>query len=135
MPYYVIEKVMKALNSLGRSMVGSRLLVMGVAYKPDVDDMRESPALKVIDLLIKEGASVEYHDPHIPSLPKTRKYELKLSSVKLEAMGDLQYDAAVIITDHAGVDYQLLLKKAKIIIDTRNALKQKGVKSEKIWKA
>ncbi|MCP5046779.1 MAG: nucleotide sugar dehydrogenase [bacterium] len=135
MPYYVIEKVMKALNSQGRSMVGARVLVMGVAYKPNIDDMRESPALKVIDLLIKEGARVEYSDPYIPSLPKTRKYELKLHSVDFDEIGDLQYDAAVIITDHDGVDYEKLLKKAKIVIDTRNAMNQKGVKSEKIWKA
>jgi UDP-N-acetyl-D-glucosamine dehydrogenase len=135
MPYYVIEKVMKALNSLGHSMVGANILVMGVAYKPDVDDMRESPALKVIDLLIKEGALVEYYDPYIPSLPKTRKYQINLQSVDPTSMADGQYDAAVIVTNHSDVDYKWLYKKAAIIIDTRNAMKQKGVKSDRIWKA
>jgi UDP-N-acetyl-D-glucosamine dehydrogenase len=106
-----------------------------VAYKPNVDDIRESPALKVMDLLIKEGAHVAYYDPYIPTLPKTRKYYLKLQSVQLAQITDDYYDAAVIITDHADIDYQAMLRKAKIIIDTRNALKQIGVKSEKIWKA
>lgn len=135
MPYYVIEKVIRALNALGRPIVGAKILVVGVAYKPDVDDMRESPALKVIDLLIKEGAKVEYYDPFIPTMPKTRKYQLNLTSADPGDMIDEQYDAAVIITDHTKVDYQLILSKARIVIDTRNALKQKGVKSDRIWKA
>jgi UDP-N-acetyl-D-glucosamine dehydrogenase len=135
MPYFVIEKTMKALNARGRSIVGAEILVVGVAYKPDIDDMRESPALKVIDLLLKEGAVVAYYDPYIPALPKTRKYQLDLSSVDLTEMQDGQYDAAIIITNHSDIDYPLLLKKAKILIDTRDALKQKGIKSDKAWKA
>ena len=135
MPYYVIDKVLRGLNSLGRSMEGAKILVVGVAYKPDVDDMRESPALKIIDLLIKEDAHVEYYDPYIPSLPKTRKYELNLHSVDIEKTEDDEYDAVVIITDHSDVDYRYLVDKGRIVIDTRNALKQKGIKSEKIWKA
>jgi len=135
MPYYVVEKVTKALNAVGYPMRGARVLVIGVAYKPDVDDMRESPALKVIDLLKKEDAIVEYYDPYIPELPKTRKYTFDLQSVNIEEIPDNQYDAAIIVTNHSGVDYNRLLKKAKIIIDTRDAMKQKGVKSDKIWKA
>lgn len=135
MPYYVIEKVMRALNVKRQSIVDANILVIGVAYKPDVDDTRESPALKVIDLLIKEGARVAYHDPHIPIMPKTRKYDFKLQSVQLPQIADDYYDAAVIVTDHSDIDYQEVLSKAKIVIDTRNALKQKGVKSDKVWKA
>ena len=135
MPYYVIEKVMKALNARRLSIVDADILVIGVAYKPDVDDTRESPALKVIDLLIKEGARVAYYDPYIPIMPKTRKYDFKLQSVQLKQMDDDYYDAAVIVTDHSAIDYQEILEKAKIVIDTRNALKQKGVKSDRIWKA
>lgn len=135
MPYYVINKVMGALNVSGLPMKGAKILVIGVAYKPDVDDMRESPALKVVDLIIKEGANVAYYDPYIPTLPKTRKYELDLHSVNMADLGEEEYDAAIIITDHSNIDYHLVLKKAKIVIDTRNALKQKGIKSEKIWKA
>lgn len=135
MPYYVLEKVMKALNVKRLSIVDADILVIGVAYKPDVDDTRESPALKVMDLLIKEGARVAYYDPHIPIMPKTRKYDFKLQSVELKQIDNDHYDAAVIVTDHADIDYREVLVKAKIIIDTRNALKQKGIKSEKIWKA
>jgi UDP-N-acetyl-D-glucosamine dehydrogenase len=135
MPYFVIEKTMKALNARGRSIVGAEILVVGVAYKPDIDDMRESPALKVIDLLLKEGAVVAYYDPYIPTLPQTRKYQLDLSSVDLAETRDDRYDAAVIITNHSSIDYPLLLKKAKILIDTRDALKQKGIKSDRAWKA
>jgi UDP-N-acetyl-D-glucosamine dehydrogenase len=135
MPYYVIEKVMKALNVKRQSIVDADILVIGVAYKPDVDDTRESPALKVIDLLKKEGARVAYHDPYIPIMPRTRKYDFKLRSVHLPQIADDYYDAAVIVTDHSDIDYHEVLSKAKIVIDTRNALKQKGVKSEKIWKA
>lgn len=135
MPYYVIERVMKALSALALSIKGAKILVIGVAYKPDVDDMRESPALKVIELLIREEAEVAYFDPYIPSLPKTRKYELNLQSICLEEIEENEYDAAVIITDHSNIDYPMVLKKAKIVIDTRNALKQEGIKSDKIWKA
>lgn len=135
MPYYVIEKVMKALNVKRQSIVDANILVIGVAYKPDVDDTRESPALKVIDLLIKEGARVAYYDPHIPIMPKTRKYDFKLQSVQLKQIANNYYDAAVIVTDHSDIDYQEVLAKAKIVIDTRNALKQKGVKSDRVWKA
>lgn len=135
MPYYVIEKTMKALNAMGRSLVGAKILVIGMAYKPDVDDMRESPALKIIDLLIKEGATAAYYDPYIPALPKTRKYKLNFQSVKVEEIEDEEYDAGIVITNHSNIDYQGLLNKVKIMIDTRNALKQKGIKSKKIWKA
>ncbi|HLP60135.1 MAG TPA: nucleotide sugar dehydrogenase [Candidatus Deferrimicrobium sp.] len=135
MPYYVIEKTMKALNVMGRSLVGAKILVVGVAYKPDIDDMRESPALKVIDLLIKEGVDVSYYDPYIPALPKTRKYGLNLASVEIDKLRDGEFDAGIIITNHSAIDYNHILKKTKIMIDTRNALNQKGTKSEKIWKA
>ncbi len=135
MPYHVIEKTMKALITMGRSLVDAKILVIGVAYKPDIDDMRESPALKVIDLLIKEGVDVSYYDPYIPVLPKTRKYELNLESIDIEELKDGEYDAGIIITNHSCIDYQYLLKKTRIMIDTRNALNQKGNKSEKIWKA
>ncbi|MDQ1352766.1 MAG: UDP-N-acetyl-D-glucosamine dehydrogenase, partial [Acidobacteriota bacterium] len=91
--------------------------------------------LKVIDLLIKEGVDVSYYDPYIPVLPKTRKYELNLESVDIENLEDNEYDAGIIITNHTDIDYPYLLKKTKIMIDTRNALNQKGLKSDRIWKA
>lgn len=135
MPYYVIEKVLKAMNTLGRSLIKANILIVGVAYKPDIDDMRESPALKIIDLLLKEGCHVSYYDPYIPTLPKTRKYHQDLQSIDLEKIKDKAFDVAIIVTDHAQVDYNGLINKAEIIVDTRNAMKQNGIKSEKIWKA
>lgn len=135
MPYYVVNKITKALCSIGYSIKGAKILVVGAAYKPDVDDMRESPALKVIDLLKKEEANVKYYDPYIPVLPETRKYRFNLQSVNIDKIKDYHYDAAVIITDHSCIDYKQISKKAKITIDTRNALKLKGIKNGKIWKA
>ncbi|RKY92957.1 nucleotide sugar dehydrogenase [candidate division KSB1 bacterium] len=135
MPYYVVEKTIKALNTNNIPVKGAKILLVGVAYKPDVDDMRESPALKIMDLLEKEGARVDYHDPYIPVLPKTRKYQFKKTSISLTPQNIAQYDAVVITTNHSNIDYQLIAEKAKLIIDTRNALKIKGIQKGKIWKA
>jgi len=135
MPYYVVEKIIKALNAQGIPLKGAKILLIGVAYKPDVDDMRESPALKIMDLLEKEGAQVDYHDSYIPVLPKTRKYQFEKSSVPLTPQNIAQYDAVVITTNHSNIDYNLIAEKAKLIIDTRNALKIKGIQKGKIWKA
>ena len=134
-PYYVVEKTIKALNINNIPIKGAKILLIGVAYKPDVDDMRESPALKIMDLLEKEGAQVDYHDPYIPVLPKTRKYQFKKTSISLTPQNIAQYDAVVITTNHSNIDYQLIAKKAKLIIDTRNALGIKGIQKGKIWKA
>ena len=134
-PYYVVEKTIKALNTNNIPVKGAKILLVGVAYKPDVDDMRESPALKIMDLLEKEGARVDYHDPYIPVLPKTRKYQFEKSSVPLTLQNIAQYDAVVITTNHSNIDYNLIAEKAKLIIDTRNALKIKGIQKGKIWKA
>jgi len=135
MPYYVVEKTIKALNTNNIPIKGAKILLIGVAYKPDVDDMRESPALKIMDLLEKEGARVDYHDPYIPVLPKTRKYQFEKSSVPLTLQNIAQYDAVVITTNHSNIDYNLIAEKAKLIIDTRNALKIKGIQKGKVWKA
>lgn len=135
MPYYVIDKTMRAMNAMGKSFIGAQILVVGMSYKPDIDDMRESPSLKIIDLLLKEEVIVNYYDPYIPSLPKTRKYKLDLKSIDLNSIPDEHYDIAIIVTDHSNLDYEKIKNKAKMVIDTRNAYKQKGLKSPKIWKA
>jgi UDP-N-acetyl-D-glucosamine dehydrogenase len=135
MPYHVVDKVMKALNSTGKSVVGSKILISGIAYKPDVDDMRESPALKVIDILRGEGADIDYFDPYIPRLPLTRKYQLDLHSIKINKIEKDYYDVIIIITDHSNVDYKNLAEKGKIVVDTRNSFKLKGIRNGKIWKA
>ncbi len=135
MPYFVIEKTIRALNNNGKSIKGAKILVLGVAYKPDVDDMRESPSLKVIDLLQKEGAIVDYNDPYIPKIPETRKYKFDMESVPLTPENIASYDAILITTDHSIYDYEMIEKHAKLIIDTRNALRKKGINNGKIVKA
>jgi UDP-N-acetyl-D-glucosamine dehydrogenase len=125
MPHFVVDKVQNALNDAGKPVKGARILVVGVSYKRDIDDMRESPALDVMLLLQRRGGILSYCDPHVPTL---KLEDLKLQSVPLESAADA--DCAVIITDHKAFDYQLLVEKASLIVDTRNALK--GVKSPKI---
>ena len=135
MPYYVVEKTIKALNNQGIPIKGAKILIVGVAYKPDVDDTRESPGLKIMALLEEEGARVDYHDPYIPILPKTRKYKFNKISVPLTVENITQYDAIIIVTNHSNIDYSFLAEKANLIIDTRNVLKVKGLRSGKVWKA
>jgi UDP-N-acetyl-D-glucosamine dehydrogenase len=119
MPEYVVEKVAVALNDERKAVRGSRALVLGVAYKRDIDDMRESPALDVIRLLEERGAEVSYHDPHVPSYREdghTRE-GVALTDEQMESS-----DVVVIITDHRAVDYRRLVTKSRLIVDTRNAL-------------
>jgi len=135
MPHYVIERTTKALNEKKKCLKGSNILVVGVAYKPDVDDDRESPAFAVMDLLQKEGANIEYSDPYIQKLKKTRRYSFKMSSVDLTPERLQKYDAVIIITNHSGIDYEMIERNSLLVIDTRNALKIKGTKSKNVYKA
>jgi UDP-N-acetyl-D-glucosamine dehydrogenase len=135
MPYYVVQKTIKALNDDHKPINGARILLLGMAYKPDVDDLRESPALKVMVLLMDEGAQVDYNDPYIPELPATRRYKFNKRSVELNPQNLATYDAVIITTNHSCYDYNLIREKAHIIIDTRNALGLKGQKEGKVWKA
>jgi UDP-N-acetyl-D-glucosamine dehydrogenase len=129
MPYYCRSRVSQALNHGARkSVAGARILVLGVAYKADIADWRESPAVKVIALLQNAGASVAYHDPHVPSFATDG---IALESVPLEP-GD--YDAVVIATAHSGVDYARLVEDAELVVDLRNATGRAGIASEKVWK-
>ncbi len=135
MPAFVIEKLMDALNERCRSLNGARVLVVGVAYKRDLDDTRESPALKVIDLLLKKGADVAYHDPYVPVLKRSRHYDFNLRSVPL-TRGELQRtDAVVIVTDHTGLDYELIVDASALIVDTRNATRSVAQGRNKIIRA
>ena len=106
-----------------------------MAYKPDVDDLRESPALKIMELLMKEGAKVDYNDPYIPVLTPMRKYNFSAESVELTPDSLNSYDAVIVLTNHSCYDYKLIREKAKIIIDTRNAFGLKGQTKSKVWKA
>ncbi len=129
MPYYCRSRVSQALNhGVHKSVSGSRILVLGVAYKADISDWRESPAVKVIELLQNAGASVAYHDPHVPSFATNG---LALESVPL---APAEYDAVVIATAHSGIDYSWLVEEAPLVVDLRNATGRAGITSEKVWK-
>lgn len=134
-PYYVVNKVQDALNQRGKSLKGAKILILGVAYKKDVDDARESPALFIMELLRKKEANLLYHDPYIPILPKFRKYHFKLKSSPLTESLLHQVDAVVVVTDHTPIDYQWIVKHAPLIIDTRNVTKNLKQWNHKIVKA
>lgn len=123
MPLHVVERVAEALNEQARSLRGSRIAVLGVAYKKDVDDPRESPAFRILELLEERGAVLSYHDPHIPKLPKMRHYRVpELTSQALTADYLATQDCVLIVTDHTAVDYAHVARHARLIVDTRNAL-------------
>ena len=122
MPYYVVQKTADALNERGRTIKGAKILILGIAYKKNVDDMRESPSLKLLELYKEKGAIVDYNDPYIPEIPKLRHYNLDMKSIPLTKETVSSYDAVVISTDHSDYDYQWLYSHARLIIDTRNAM-------------
>jgi UDP-N-acetyl-D-glucosamine dehydrogenase len=128
MPYFVVQRVAEALNEQGKPIKGSRILVLGAAYKKDVDDPRESPGLKIISLLQGKGAEVSYHDPHIPHLKGGRHYpDLNLKSEELTSETVGRADCVLLVTDHSAYDYAWIASQARLIVDTRNAFAgQKG---------
>jgi UDP-N-acetyl-D-glucosamine dehydrogenase len=128
MPYHVLASVVSALNRHKKALNGARVLVLGVAYKRDIDDLRESPALTIIELLQKEGARVSYHDPYFPMIGKGRKYDLQMKCATLDNLG--QYDCVLIVTDHSDYDYARIVRESQLVVDTRNATR--GIKSPKL---
>ncbi len=122
MPYYVVEKVIGALNSRKKTIKSSRVLVLGLAYKKDIDDTRESPSLKIIELLMEKGARVDFNDPYIAQTKKMRKYDLRKKSVPLTRETLKKFDCVVVATDHSCYDYEFILKHASLVVDTRNAM-------------
>jgi UDP-N-acetyl-D-glucosamine dehydrogenase len=128
MPYHVIASVVNALNQKKKALNGSKVLMLGMAYKKDIDDLRESPALTIIELLQKEGADVCYNDPYFPTVGRGRKYDLQMKSTPLTNLG--QYDCVLIVTDHTEYDYKKIVDESQLVVDTRNATK--GIKSPKI---
>jgi UDP-N-acetyl-D-glucosamine dehydrogenase len=128
MPYHVVTSVGKALNSQKKSLNGSKVLVLGVAYKKDIDDLRESPSLTIIEKLKDEGVEVFYNDPFFAKVGKGRHYDLQMKNTPLENLG--QYDCVLIVTDHSDYDYKKIVNESKLVVDSRNATK--GIKSDKI---
>jgi len=126
MPYYVVSKTVEALNEFGKSIKRAKVLILGIAYKKDVDDQRESPALKIISLLLEKGAKISCNDPYIPESKGHRDYPgLSLKSVPLDEKMLKRFDAVIIATDHSVYDYDWIVKNSSLVIDTRNAVKKK----------
>ena len=131
MPRYVVSRVLDAMNDRGKALKGSKVIVLGVAYKPDIDDVRESPALDVIGLLKKKGAQVEYHDPYIPHIH--HEYDgWQMDSVKDMMQAIREADAVVVITNHKVYDYEAIVKEAKFVFDSRNATRKVADGGEKV---
>jgi UDP-N-acetyl-D-glucosamine dehydrogenase len=126
MPYWCVGKIVRALNSHAKPLHGSKVLLVGVAYKEDIGDMRESPALKMIELLRAEGANVAYHDPYVPELPE---YGLRSESLHADSA-----DCVVIVTAHSNIDYAALVERAPLVVDFRNATRDHDTKDGKVWK-
>jgi UDP-N-acetyl-D-glucosamine dehydrogenase len=137
MPYYVVNKLAEAVDRSGKAFTGSKVLMLGIAYKKNVDDMRESPSLKLIELIEARGAHVDFFDPYIPVIPMTREHaELAgRRSVSLDAKTIAGYDAVLIATDHDNVDYKLVVDNAKVVVDTRNACARAGIPEGRVVKA
>lgn len=136
MPYYVLQKTIDALNEKGKSICKAKILVLGVAYKKDIDDQRESPSLQIIKLLREKGALVEYNDPLVPVCRGHRHYpDIDMKSVKLSEALLKRMDVVVLLTDHTAFDYKFIARYAECIIDTRNAFSKAGIVNTKIGKA
>jgi UDP-N-acetyl-D-glucosamine dehydrogenase len=138
MPYFVVNKLAETIDRhVGRGLQGAKVLLLGVAYKKNVDDMRESPSLKLIELIEHRGAQVEFHDPYIPVIPMTREHAPLAGrrSVALTPQIIAGYDAVLIATDHDNVDYKLVVTNAKVVVDTRNACARAGIDSANVIKA
>lgn len=126
MPYYVIEKTMEALNKKKKSLNGSQILVLGIAYKKDIDDDRESPGYAIMKMLMEKGAIIKYNDPWVPELRPTRKYNFKMESTPITPELLAGMDAVIVVTDHSDYDFSEIVRHANMVIDTRNATK--GIK-------
>ena len=127
MPGYVVEKVAEALNSRGKPIKDSRILLLGMSYKKDADDARESPALEILEILLAKGAETHYSDPFFPCLPTGRRHVLELQSVRLTDESVKGYDAVVVVTDHSDFPYELIHRSASLIIDSRNVFRRLGL--------
>ena len=135
MPDYVIHRLLIALNERGKALKGAKVLVLGLAYKPDVDDMRESPSIHLIEKLKELGAGVAYNDPYIPKTPRQREHDLRMESLELTKQNLAAQDAVIISTNHSDYDYAWIVANARLVVDTRNACAGVTVGREKIVKA
>ncbi len=130
MPYYVVHETMEAINGNGRSIRGAKVLILGLAYKRGVDDPRESPSLKIIELLKDRGVEVDYNDPYIPRPPRMRKYDLDMESVPLTPENLRKYDCVLVVTDHPEYDPDFIVEHSNFVVDTRNLIKDRNGNSK-----
>lgn len=135
MPYYVVQRTIEALNENGKSIKGAKILILGLAYKKDIDDPRESPSFRIIEILEEKGAIVDYNDPYVSKAPKMRKHKINKESIPLTEETLSSYDCVIVSTDHSVYDYAFIAIHAKCIIDTRNAFENNGYRSKKVYKA
>ena len=135
MPAHVVSRVAEALNDDGQSLRGARVLVLGIAYKPNIDDVRESPAAPIIESMVEQGAEVAYHDPHVATFPDMRHHDIDLASVPLDEERLRRQDCVLIVTDHAAIDWAMVGLHARLIVDTRNAMAREPDAAARIVKA
>lgn len=135
MPRVVVDRVAESLNEDGLAMNGARILVSGIAYKPDIDDIRETPAASIIEMLQEHGAEVSYHDPHCPAFPEMKKYDIDMQSIDLTPEVIQSMHCVLIVTDHAAVDYAMIGEHSKLVVDTRNAMAEVENPKARIIKA
>ncbi|MCB9211390.1 MAG: nucleotide sugar dehydrogenase [Ignavibacteriales bacterium] len=135
MPYYVVENAARFLNEEKKALNGAKVLILGAAYKKDIDDMRESPSLRLIELFERKGAHVDFNDPYVPKLYKMRKYNYTMKSVPVTAVNLKKYDIIVLSTDHSDYDYKFIAENSNLILDTRNAFEKHGVTAKNIKKS
>ena len=135
MPYYVAERTIEALTARDKGIRGAKILILGLAYKKDVDDVRESPSLKLMEILKEKGIEVDYNDPYVPMPPRLRKYKLERGSVPLTGENLARYDCVIIATDHSLYDPEFIAENARLIVDTRNLINHSNNHSGKVVKA
>ena len=128
MPSYVVDKLTEALNCQGKSVNGSSVLILGIAYKKNVDDMRESPSVEIMELLRKKGADVHYSDPHVPKFPNMRAHNFDLESVEITEETLQHYDIVVLATEHDGFDYPMILNHSALIVDSRGKYRERNAR-------
>ena len=134
-PYYVAQNAIEVLNRNKKTIFGSKILILGASYKKNIDDMRESPSLKLIEIFRSKGAQVDYSDPYVPKLPPNRKYKFDMESVQITPESLNTYDLVLLSTDHDSFDYKLIAEHSKLVIDTRNAFENRGIKRGNIYKS
>ena len=135
MPEYVVHQTGLALNGVNKAIRGSKVLVLGLAYKPDVDDVRESPSFELIERLEELGAEVDYHDPHVPQTHKMRKHDLQMKSIDLTPAALKTFDCVLIATHHSVYDWQFIADNAQLIVDTRGVMRGVSGKRDHIASA